>query len=112
MNAKLKFIEDSKIDISEIRELLKNDLKNYGELIDTYEKYLNLKSEFSAKWNSLLNNPHYEFVEEDDQFKIKSSNTTIAIAPNKDYADVLNDLLNMSFREGAKEIIEMIMSRF
>jgi hypothetical protein len=112
MNNKLAFIEKPKIDINTVREILKKEQQDYSEIIDSYEKYNNLKMEFSAKWNSLLNEEHYSFSEEEDQIRIKSLNTKIAIAPNKEYAEILVDLLNMSFREGAKEMIEIVMQKF
>jgi hypothetical protein len=114
MNNKLSFILKPTIDINVVREILKKEQQDYSEIIDSYEKYNNLKTEFSAKWNSLLNEPHYKFTEEVDGIKIKTFNSSIAIAtaPNIEYAEVLVDLLNMSYREGAKEMIEIVMQKF
>ena len=75
MNAKLNFIEFNRsVNLEAVREILKRDLKDFSEIVDSYEKYLNIKSDFSCKWNTVLNNPVYEYVEEDNQFKIKSKN--------------------------------------
>ena len=106
MNVKFEFINDVKSDPVEAKI---EELSEYGEIVKNVDRHFKLNGHITSKWEKALKQPEYELLEENGTFKIRSSDRiTLVEIDNKDIAENIIILMNLAFREGAKQIIEVV----
>ncbi len=110
MNNKLSFISGNEPE--PLIEKAKQQ-SEYSEIVSNLDRHYKLKGSLNVKWNSLMNNPEYDVVSEDDPVvvKIKSMSDQITIASvgkNKKLAEDIVELMNHAYREGAKQFINIL----
>ena len=107
MNTKFNFVADQNIDPVEI---VTKQQSEYSEIVQNLDIHYKLHNELKSKWNYNLNFPEYEYVFEDNEHKIKSTSSKISLVTlqDKDLAENIILLMNLSFREGAKQIIQIL----
>lgn len=106
MNVKFEFINDVKRDPIEAKL---EELSEYGKIVKNVDRHYKLNGHITSKWEKSLRQPEYELLEENGTFKICSSDKiTLVEIDNKDIAENIVILMNLAFREGAKQIIEVV----
>jgi hypothetical protein len=110
MNIKLNFISGRQIGPENIIEEKTKLSKEYSKIVENIDVHHNLRNELNSTWNKFLNFPEYEVKQEENSFNIKSisDGITIATVDNQKLADNIVELMNLAFREGAKQIIQIV----
>ena len=107
MNQKFSFLLDQKIEPILIK---KKQHTECSKIVEDLEQHFDLRGELNSKWNYILNFPEYEVICEEDQCKIKclSDNMILASVTSKELADNIAEVMNLAYREGAKQIIHVL----
>jgi hypothetical protein len=107
MNDKINFITDIEV---EPVEVIKNITTEYTNVVRTLDSQYKFRQHLSRKWNSIVDEPEYELVTEGESFKIRARTDRIVLVTidNKELAENIVILMNLAFREGAKQIIKVL----
>lgn len=110
MNQKFQFITDCKI---EPEDLLLNNQVLYSKIVKQLDDHYKLRGELSSKWQKFLTDPEFELIKDensDHSFKIRSKSDRIVLVnlDDEELASNLIILLNLAFREGAKQVINIL----
>lgn len=110
MNIKFNFISGTPIGPDNIIEEKTKFSKEYSEIVKNIDVHYNLRNELNSTWNKFLNFPEYEARQEENSFNIKSRSDeiTIVTVDNRNLADNVVELMNLAFREGMKQIVQII----
>ena len=107
MSVKFEFINDVKSDHVEAKI---EELSEYSEIVKNVDRHFKLNGHITSKWEKALKHPEYQLLEENGTFKIRCSSDRITLVEidNKDIAENIVILMNLAFREGARQIIEVV----
>jgi hypothetical protein len=110
MNIKLSFVAGQAITPDRIIETKTQLSKEYSKIVEDLDAHYNLHNELNATWNKFIASPEFNIVEDSGNFNIKSisDGLTIASTENKEVAENMIELMNLAFREGAKQIIQIV----
>lgn len=107
MNNKINFISDNEVEPTEFVTKLINE---YTEVVRNLDTHYSIKGALSKKWNNIIDDPEFTVFEEDGMFKIRAKTDRIILASvdDKNLAENIVILMNLAFREGAKQIIKVL----
>jgi hypothetical protein len=106
MNNKLNFISDQQ---TEPEVLIAKEQSLYTQITQNLDQHYKLRGELSSKWNKITQIPEYNVFEEENCYKLKSSDgMTLATVDSKNLANNIETLMNLAYREGAKQIIQIL----
>jgi hypothetical protein len=110
MNIKFNFISCTPIGPENIIKEKTKLSKEYSKIVKNIDVHYNLRNELNSTWNKFLNFPEYEVIKEENSFNIKSRSDgiTIATVDNQNLADAIVELMNLAFREWAKQIVQIV----
>jgi hypothetical protein len=108
MNAKLNFVTNQ--EFLEPETIIKQRQSEFSDILEILDTRFEFRGELRSKWNMLLNFPEYETVKEENTFKIKcnSDNISVATVDNENLAANIVELMNLAYREGAKQFIQLL----
>lgn len=107
LNAKINFITEKKIDGVEYKQQV---LSEYSKIVSSLTEHNKLRAGLKSKWDRIINEPEFSILREQDEFKIRSNSDRVVIVTldNKELAENILTLMNLAFREGAKQIINVL----
>ncbi|MDD5649818.1 MAG: hypothetical protein PHF86_05260 [Candidatus Nanoarchaeia archaeon] len=107
MNNKINFISDIEVEPVEFIKKLTNE---YTQVVRSLDVHLNSRRVLSKKWDDIVDDPEYVLIEDNGSFKIRAKTDRIILVTvdNKELAENIIILMNLAFREGAKQIIRVL----
>lgn len=110
MNQKFNFIAEEKVEPETIKLIEHTEYSVIAKQLDDHYK---LRGGLSEKWQKSLKEPEFEMLVDDNsshKFKIRSISDRIIMASIDDesLAENITILMNLAFREGEKQIIEVL----
>lgn len=107
LNAKINFITEKKIDGVEYKQ---QALSEYSKIVSNLAEHNKLRACLKSKWDRIVIDPEFSILHEKDEFKIRSNSDRVVIVTldNKELAENILTLMNLAFREGAKQIINVL----
>lgn len=92
--------------------LIKRQQSEYSILTKELNIHFTLRDELNVKWNRIINSPEFNVAEdtESKEFRIQENSDGIVLATltNKELAEQIVELMNVAYRQGAKQIIQIL----
>jgi hypothetical protein len=107
LNAKINYITEKKIDGVEYKQ---QEITEYSKIVASLTEHNKLRASLKSKWDRMIIEPEFSILEEAGEFKIRSNSDRVVIVTldNEDLANNILTLMNLAFRDGAKQIIKVL----
>jgi len=106
-NAKINFITNHKLDNIKLKQL---EFYGFSDIATKIDEQFKMVWNFKKKWDEIVKNDEYRLIENEKTIEINSKTDNVNLATlekdQKQLAIQIEILMNLAFREGAKQIIE------